>query len=249
MTKKSILKIENLHVQLGQRMINQDISLEVFDGEIVGIVGPNGCGKTTFFNAISGFAPIDTGLVSINGLEVNNLSPSKRAKQGLARGFQNVGVFKEMTLEENLIMAVENALELPMYWMFSSKHKQKVDKLVNKALKDVELLEHKNSLAGVLSGGQLRLLEMAKLNLSNANLLLIDEPTAGVSPVLRNQLADSIKQLSQKHGKTIVIIEHDLKFLFSLVDRVIVLVDGKKYMEGKPKEVQNDKRLKEVYFG
>ena len=99
MTKKSILKIENLHVQLGQRMINQDISIEVFDGEIVGIVGPNGCGKTTFFNAISGFAPIDTGLVSINGLEVNNLSPSKRAKQGLARGFQNVGVFKEMTLD------------------------------------------------------------------------------------------------------------------------------------------------------
>lgn len=90
---------------------------------------------------------------------------------------------------------------------------------------------------------------MAKLKLASANLLLIDEPTAGVSPVLRNELSSAIKTLTTQHGKTIVIIEHDLKFLFGLVDRIIVFVDGKKYMEGLPKDVQNDPRLKEVYFG
>lgn len=120
--KKTVLQIENLHVQLGQRMINEDISLNIQEGEIVGIVGPNGCGKTTFFNAISGFAPIDTGLISLNGVELNRLTPHQRAKIGLARGFQNVGVFKEMTLEENLIMAVENSEQLPWHWMFPPKN-------------------------------------------------------------------------------------------------------------------------------
>ncbi len=247
--KKTVLQIENLHVQLGQRMINEDISLNIQEGEIVGIVGPNGCGKTTFFNAISGFAPIDTGLISLNGVELNRLTPHQRAKIGLARGFQNVGVFKEMTLEENLIMAVENSEQLPWHWMFSSKKRSYVDHKISQALNDFSLITHKHSLAGVLSGGQLRLLEMAKLKLASANLLLIDEPTAGVSPVLRNELSNAIKTLTTQHGKTIVIIEHDLKFLFGLVDRIIVFVDGKKYMEGLPKDVQNDPRLKEVYFG
>ncbi len=249
MKKDKVLSIENLHVQLGQRMINEDISLDVYQGEIVGIIGPNGCGKTTFFNAISGFAPIDTGSVLINDVEVNNLSPNKRAELGLNRSFQNVGVFKQLTLEENLMMAIENAEKLPWNWMLKSELRNYVDTKINEALDDVGLKGHKKSLAGVLSGGQLRLLEMQKLKLAGGDLLLIDEPTAGVSPVLRNELANQIKALSQNHGRTIVIIEHDLKFLFSLVDRVIVLVDGKKYIEGSPAEVQNDKRLKEVYFG
>ena len=249
MKRKKVLSIENLHVQLGQRMINEDITLDVYDGEIVGIIGPNGCGKTTFFNAISGFVPIDTGSVLINDQEVNNLSANRRAALGLNRSFQNVGVFKELTLEENLMMAIENSEKLPWNWMLKPTMKSYVDSKINEALQDVGLKGHKKSLAGVLSGGQLRLLEMQKLKLAGGDLLLIDEPTAGVSPVLRNELASQIKNLSKEHGRTIVIIEHDLKFLFSLVDRVIVLVDGKKYIEGTPKEVQADKRLKEVYFG
>ena len=249
MKKNIVLSVENLHVQLGKRMINKNISMDVKEGEIVGIIGPNGCGKTTFFNAISGFAPIDTGLISINGEEVNNLTPHQRARKGLSRGFQNVGVFKEMTLEENIIMAIEQAEQLPWYWMFSRQEKKRVEKRVDAILDDVDLLPHKQSLAGLLSGGQLRLLEMAKLHALGGSLVLIDEPTAGVSPVLRGELRNAIAQLAKKHGRTIVIIEHDLKFLFDLVDRVVVLVDGKKYMEGKPKEVQNDARLREVYFG
>jgi len=249
MKRKKVLGIENLHVQLGQRMINEDISLEVYEGEIVGIIGPNGCGKTTFFNAISGFVPIDTGSVLINDQEVNNLSPNRRAALGLNRSFQNVGVFKELTLEENLMMAIENSEKLPWNWMLKSTTRSYVNEKIDEALEDVGLRGHKKSLAGVLSGGQLRLLEMQKLKLAGGDLLLIDEPTAGVSPVLRNELAAQIKGLSKDHGRTIVIIEHDLKFLFSLVDRIIVFVDGKKYIEGTPKEVQADKRLQEVYFG
>ncbi|MBH41466.1 MAG: hypothetical protein CL685_02020 [Candidatus Magasanikbacteria bacterium] len=249
MKKNIVLSVENLHVQLGKRMINKNISINVKEGEIVGIIGPNGCGKTTFFNAISGFAPIDTGLISINGEEVNNFTPHQRARKGLSRGFQNVGVFKEMTLEENIIMAIEQAEQLPWYWMFSRQEKKRVEKRVDTILDDVDLLSHKQSLAGLLSGGQLRLLEMAKLHALGGSLVLIDEPTAGVSPVLRGELRNAIAQLAKKHGRTILIIEHDLKFLFDLVDRVVVLVDGKKYMEGKPKEVQNDARLREVYFG
>ena len=193
MKKNKVLSVENLHVQLGQRMINEDISLDIYEGEIVGIIGPNGCGKTTFFNAISGFVPIDTGSVLINNVQVNSLTPNKRADLGLNRSFQNVGVFKQLTLEENLMMAVENSEKLPWNWMLRTKIKNKVDKKIELALREVGLEGHKKSLAGVLSGGQLRLLEMQKLKLAGGDLLLIDEPTAGVSPVLRNELANQIK--------------------------------------------------------
>ena len=243
------IEIKNLNKKFSNISAVKNINFKINKGSIVGLLGPNGCGKTTFFNAISGFTPIDTGSVLINEIEVNNLSPNKRAELGLNRSFQNVGVFKQLTLEENLMMAIENSEKLPWNWMLKPQIRKYVDEKINEALDDVGLKGHKKSLAGVLSGGQLRLLEMQKLKLAGGDLLLIDEPTAGVSPVLRNELANQIKGLSKDHGRTIVIIEHDLKFLFSLVDRVIVLVDGKKYIEGSPTEVQNDKRLKEVYFG
>jgi len=244
-----ILKVENLHVQLGKRMIIDNVNLNLKAGEIVGVIGPNGSGKTTLLNTLSGFLPVDTGSILYLENDITNLPAYKRAKLGINRGFQHVGVLKEMTLAENLMMPIEKADKLPWWWMFSKKLKRKVSKKIDKALAEVDLLAHKHSLAGVLSGGQLRLLEMQKLQLFGGELVLIDEPTAGVSPALRNVLASTIKSLSQDHGRGVVLVEHDLKFLFNLVDRVIVLVDGKKYMEGTPAEVQKDKRLQEVYFG
>jgi branched-chain amino acid transport system ATP-binding protein len=230
-------------------MILQDVSLGVAHGEIVGIIGPNGCGKTTLLNAISGFLPVDTGTISVNGTDIMELPAHARAGLGVARGFQHVGIFREMTVEENLMMAVERAERYPWWWMLSSKHRRRMSAHIDAALEEVELAAHKKSLAGVLSGGQLRLLELARLKVLPGNLLLVDEPTAGVAPVLRDNLAKMIRKLSKDHGRTIVIVEHDLRFLFNLAERIIVLVDGQKYLEGTPEEVRKDERLQKIYFG
>ncbi len=246
---KNVLSLENLHVQIGQRMILQDISFEVHAGEVVGIIGPNGCGKTTLLNAISGFLPVDTGTISVNGIDIMDLPAHRRAELGVIRGFQHVGVFREMTVEENLMMAVERAEKYPWWWMLSADYRIKMSAAIDIALEEVGLTAHKESLAGILSGGQLRLLELARLKILPGNLLLIDEPTAGVAPVLRDNLAKMIRKFSKDHGRTVVIIEHDLRFLFNIAERIIVLVDGQKYLEGTPEEVRRDERLQKIYFG
>ena len=129
--KKSIIKLENLHVQLGKRMILQDISLKIKEKEIVGIIGPNGCGKTTLLNAISGFVPVDTGTISVNGQDIMKLKPYERAKLGIGRSFQHVGVFKDLTTEDNIVMSVEKIKDYPWWWMFSGKHRKKIAAWIN----------------------------------------------------------------------------------------------------------------------
>lgn len=247
--KERILSVENLHVQIGKRMILRDISFSVASGEIIGIIGPNGCGKTTLLNTLSGFLPVETGRISFLGTDITDVLPHDRAKQGISRGFQNAGVFREMTVEENIVLTIETAQRLPWWWKSSKKQRTHVASIVEKVLKDVDLFDHRHALAGLLSGGQLRLLELARLRLSGAKLLLIDEPTAGVAPVLRTKLSEVIVELVKEHGHTAVIVEHDIKFLFGVADRIIVLLDGEKYIEGSPEQVRADERLKKVYLG
>ena len=250
MTKiQPILRVENLHVKIGRRAILHHVSFDVQPGEIVGVIGPNGCGKTTLLNAISGFCGIDTGSVLFEGEDITRLKPYLRSRKGIARGFQHIGVFREMTVSENLMLVIEHNERYPWWWTFSSRLRKEMDQKIDRVLKEVDLLDHKYSPAGLLSGGQLRLLELTRLRLSRGKLLLIDEPTAGVAPALRNKLSDVIYGLVKEHGHTAVIVEHDLRFLFNIADRVIVLVDGEKYLEGKPEEIKNNERLRKVYFG
>lgn len=242
-----MLTVENLHVQFDQHVVLQGLSLQLKEGEIVGLIGQNGCGKTTFLNTVSGFVKNQSGSILFADEDITALAPFQRAQRGIGRSFQAAGVFREMSLEENLMLAIEKAQDYPWWWMMSRKWRKKMDKTIDEALKSVELLGHKKSLAGVLSGGQLRLLELLRLQISGGKLLLIDEPTAGVSPSMKKTLSKMIRALAK--DRSILIVEHDLKFLFDLVDRVVVLVEGEVYMEGKPEEIVKDKKLQEVYFG
>lgn len=244
-----MLTVENIFVKFDQSTILHDISLQVKTGEIVGLIGPNGSGKTTLLNALSGFIDIDAGSIIYHDEDITSCVPSERARKGIGRSFQSAGVFREMTLEENLVIALEHAQKFPWWWKFSDQWKEKADVIINQTLQKVGLHSHKHSLAGVLSGGQLRLLELMRLHLSGGNLLLIDEPTAGVSPIMKKNLAQTLRELAHENSRSLIIVEHDLKFLFEIVDRVIVLVDGKIYIEGKPEQVSKDEKLKEVYFG
>ncbi len=230
-------------------MILHEIIFSVKRGEILGLIGPNGSGKTTLLNAISGFLEIENGSIIFKGKEINALPPYARAAIGIGRGFQQVGVFRDMTVEENLMLVIERAEKYPWWWMFSRPLRKKMDAAINEALEEVDLLPHKKSVANILSGGQLRLLELARLKLTHGELLLIDEPTAGVAPALRSRLSEIIKKLVKERGHTVIIVEHDLKFLFDLASKVMVFVDGEKYIEGTPEEVKKDERLQKVYFG
>lgn len=247
--KKNILTIENLNVRFGKQEVLNKVSLYIKEGERVGVIGPNGCGKTTLLNAISGFVPIDTGTISFEENDIMNLLPYQRAKLGIGRSFQHAGVFKDLSVEDNIVVGAEKANHYPWWWMFAPDYHKKMDKIIDDSLKEVGLLSHRKALAGILSGGQIRLLELARLKLFKGKLLLIDEPTAGVAPGLRKQLSHIIRELNEECGFTVIIVEHDLKFLFDLVDRVVVLVDGEKYMEGTPEEIQNNQGLQEIYFG
>jgi ABC-type branched-subunit amino acid transport system ATPase component len=244
-----MLDLANVSVSFGESEVLKKISLSVSPGEIVGIIGPNGCGKTTLLNAVSGFAGLSGGSIGLNGRDITGFSPYLRARAGMGRSFQSAGVFREMTVEENVTLALEYAKNYPWWWKFSKKYRETTNGTIETLLSELNLSKYRHSSAGILSGGQLRLLELLRMKIGDRSLLLIDEPTAGVAPVMRQAISDMIRTLAKEKNRSMLIVEHDLKFLFNLVHRVIVLVDGEKYLEGTPEEVQNDVRLKEIYFG
>lgn len=237
-----LLSTSHLSLSIGEHKILSDISFSVDRGEIVGLIGPNGSGKTTLFNVLSGFLKPNAGMIHLNGKDITHLSPAKRAGCGIGRVFQNFGIFREMTLMENVLVAFE---ALPKE---ERKNRGDLKKLAMETLEMVGLQSHAHTKAGSLSGGQMRLLEIARTLMSGKELFLLDEPTAGVSPKLTQQVADLILQL-KKQGKTVLVVEHDLPFIGRICDRVIVLDIGKVVLTGKPNDVKQSKELRELYFG
>ena len=234
------LKISDLYLSFGDLNVLNGLSLEITTGQTVGIIGPNGSGKTTLFNAISGFNRVKSGTISYNNTNITKLAPSSRAKLGLGRVFQNFGIFKEMTLEENMLVALENGV--------TNANGKELLTCAREHLSLVNLEGKAKHKASSLSGGQMRLLEMARTIAFGASCFLLDEPTAGVSPVMKAQVIGLIKHL-QSGGKTVVIIEHDINFIQGVCDRVVVLDEGQVVLDGTPTEVRTNPLLQEIYFG
>jgi ABC-type branched-subunit amino acid transport system ATPase component len=238
----ALLSVRNLSLTIGNQHILDDISLEVEQGEIVGLIGPNGSGKTTLFNVLSGFLKPTGGTILFRGEDITTLPPAKRALRGIGRVFQNFGIFREMTLEENVLVALE---ALP-------KDKRRavgnLKKRVGETLALVGLSSKAKEKACCLSGGQMRLLEIARTLAAGKELFLLDEPTAGVSPKMTSDVSGLIRELKTEH-KTVLIIEHDLPFIAKICDRVLVLDVGSLVISGTPQEVHHDKKLQEIYFG
>jgi branched-chain amino acid transport system ATP-binding protein len=238
----SLLELKNLSLTIDEHKILQDISFDVEEGQIIGLIGPNGSGKTTLFNVISGFLKSSGGSITLRNEDISSLSPSQRAKKGIGRVFQNFGIFRDMTLEENILVALE---ALPKE---QRKELGDLKDVVAGTLDMVGLSDSGKKKAGSLSGGQMRLLEIARTLKAGKELFLLDEPTAGVSPKMTGQVADIIKELKD-NGKTVLIIEHDLPFIGSICDEVVVLDVGKVVLQGTPAKVKESTELKEIYFG
>lgn len=243
-----MLTLSDLVISFGARVILNGLSCSIQAGETVGIIGPNGSGKTTLFNAISGLVPLNAGRIVLKDTEVQDLHPHQRAHLGLGRVFQNFGIFREMTLLENVLLALESRSSLLrglLPWSSSSRALR--DEALT-YLEQVGLAARASEKAASLSGGQMRLLEIIRTLALGSDVFLLDEPTAGVSPRMKDDVANLIKKL-QGLGKTVLIIEHDITFIQKFCGRIIVLNEGTIVLDNTPEKVRSDERLKEIYFG
>ena len=243
-----MLRVTDLHLQIGDAAILNGVSFAAEAGDSIGIIGPNGSGKTTLFNCLSGFVQAQRGSVTFKGQDISHLAPYQRAEIGIGRVFQSFGIFRDMTVLENLQLALEaraGVWSTLLPWSSTSKRLREEAKGYAEQVKLSAKLSHK---AGSLSGGQMRLLEIIRALAFGADLFLLDEPTAGVSPKMKDEVADLITHV-QSLGKTTFIIEHDINFVQSFSRRIIVLDQGRVVLEGTPEEVRSNALLREIYFG
>ena len=233
-----MLEIKNLTKRFGGLVAVSDVSFKVDEGEIIGIIGPNGAGKTTLFNLITGYLKPDSGSILFQNEDVTGFKPHKMVKKGITRTFQIPRPFPKLTVYENVYAASIAAGKRPK----NPNHE------TMRMLELIGLSQQKDQFAGGLSTGQLKFLEIARAFATKPDVLLLDEPFAGVRAKEMNHLASLIKRL-QEQGMTLLLIEHLLKQLMRLVERVVVLHYGKKIAEGSPEEIAKDTKVIKAYLG
>jgi len=243
-----ILETKSLFVSFSKTKVLNGISFDVSQGQTVGIIGPNGSGKTTLFNTLSGFCLPSSGTVRFKEKEITRVGAHTRAALGLGRVFQNFGIFKEMTLLENMLVAFEGKRSLLQdFWPWSGNARELKQQALQ-LLSQVGLSDKATAKASSLSGGQMRLLEIIRILAFGADLFLLDEPTAGVSPRMKGEVLGLIQKL-RTLGKTILVIEHDLNFIESFCERILVLDQGQVILDDAPDKIRSNPQLQEIYFG
>ena len=238
-----LLEVENLTKRFGGLTAVNNVSFHIDEGEIVGLIGPNGSGKTTLFNLISGFLEPDSGTVKLRGEDITGIAPYKIVNKGLARTFQVVRPFRHLPTIANVLVSLESPRATrKIEWLKAPERK------ALEVLEDVGLTDMMMESAEVLSHGDLKRLEIARALATDPELLLLDEPFGGMSPIETDFLTKSINTM-HLDGHTMIIVEHKLYALMKLAKRVIVLHRGEKIAEGKPKEIAKNEKVIEVYMG
>lgn len=231
----------------------EKVSMKIEEGDIFGIIGPNGAGKTTFFNVCSGIFKPTSGEVLFFGEPITGMLTESIARKGMARTFQNIQLFKFMTVLENVKIGfhVRTKTNIASALLRSSRYRRDEAFAEEKGLEILErvgLVPYRDSLAGNLPYGLQRKVEIARALALDPKLLLLDEPVAGMNPAETQELSEFIKRLN-KDGYTIAVIEHDMKFVMNTCNRILVLNFGQKICEGSPEQVRNDRGVNEAYFG
>jgi len=243
----SILEVNNVSKSFGGVKANVDISMSVDKGKIVGLIGPNGSGKTTLFNSIVGTYPIDQGSIKFNSKEVSELPVPVIAKLGLLRTFQQTRIYGKLNCVENMLIS-HKASDESLIEIFSQIPKNLTEKAEN-LLNFVGLYQKRKLRAGDLSFGQQKLLELAMALMNEPEMLLLDEPTAGINPTLINGIIDSLIKVNQDFGITLLVIEHNMRVIMNLAQKILCLAHGELLAEGSPEQIKNDKRVIDAYLG
>jgi ABC-type branched-subunit amino acid transport system ATPase component len=230
-----ILKIDDVVKKFGEVVALDHCSFDIEPGSITGLIGPNGAGKTTLFNLITGVLQPDSGHIYLKGEEITGRKPYEIARKGVGRTYQIIRIFPKMTLLENLIVVGKGK-------------ERKVVERAMELLHLVKLSDKKDDYASDLSFGQQKLLSLAQVLMLDAELVLLDEPVAGINPTLQNELMALIHRLNEE-GKTFIIVEHDMNVIMNHCQNAIALNYGQKIAEGSCSVIQQDERLLEHYFG
>ncbi|HIF08799.1 MAG TPA: ABC transporter ATP-binding protein [Sneathiellales bacterium] len=249
-----MIKVDNLHMHFGGIKAVNGTSIEIAKGSITGLIGPNGAGKTTLFNVIAGHYKPTSGSVTLDGEDITGLSPHELFGKGLLRTFQIAHEFSTLTVRENLMMVpgAQSGETLWNAWFKSDEVREQEIEIVRKADEVIEFLEISqvaDELAGNLSGGQKKLLELGRTMMVDAKIVFLDEVGAGVNRTLLNTIGDAILRLNQERGYTFCMIEHDMDFIGRLCDPVVCMAEGQVLAQGTVEEVKNNEAVIEAYLG
>ncbi|MBZ0215580.1 MAG: ABC transporter ATP-binding protein [Fimbriimonadaceae bacterium] len=249
-----MLKLENLTKSFGGLHAVDNCSLEIEAGRITGLIGPNGAGKTTIFNMIAGAMKPTSGRILFEGRDITGTATHRMFHLGIVRTFQIPHEYGKLTVLENLMVAPTNQDGESLFKAVFTpnavlKREKEVMKQAEEALEFLTISHLRNELAENLSGGQKKLLELGRTMMTDAKLVLLDEPGAGVNPTLLKKLAEMIRRLKEERGYTFCIVEHDMDMIASLCDPVIVLAEGKVLTQGHMKDVRKDPRVLDAYLG
>jgi len=250
-----LLRAENISISFGALMALDDVSLEIYPGEITAIIGPNGAGKTTMLNIINGFYKPDAGRIIFEGKERSKKMKSNRiAAQGIARTFQNLALFKGMSALGNIMVGRtmlmhSNIFSQGLYWWFSQKEEIEHRKAVEWIIDFLQIENIRRTPASMLPYGLRKRVELARALAAEPKLLLLDEPMAGMNLEEKEDIARFVLDANEELGYTIALIEHDMGVVMDICDRIVVLDFGKKIAEGTPDEIKANPKVIQAYLG
>jgi ABC-type branched-subunit amino acid transport system ATPase component len=242
-----LLELADVTKSFGGILANDRVSLRVEPGSIVGLIGPNGSGKTSLFNAVTGVFPIDSGSIRFRGEDISKRLAGEIARAGIIRTFQQPRIYREMSVAANMLVSA--AIRRASFADLFRRERPGTEADIAELLAFVGLDRKQDIRAGELSFGQQKLLELAMALVNDPELLLLDEPTAGINPVLIESLIDRLKAVNREPGLTLLVIEHNMPVIMGLADHIYCLAHGRLLAAGKPQDIRRDPKVLDAYLG